>query len=61
MDVARQDRSCCCREDGLQVGRNSDTTEEALAGIQARDEAMLDQGAERSGGEKRLNSALFQK
>lgn len=45
MDVAQQDHSCCCREDGLQVGRSSDTTEEALAGIQVRDEAVLDQGA----------------
>ena len=59
--MARQDRSCCCREDGLQVGRSSDTTKEALAGVQARDEAMLDQGAKRSGGEKGLNSGLFQK
>ena len=41
MEVARQDRSCCCREDGLQVGRSSDTTKEALAGVQVRDEAML--------------------
>ena len=45
VDVAQKDHSYCCREDGLQVGRSSDTTEEALASIQVRDEAVLDQGA----------------
>lgn len=45
VDVAQKDHSYCCREDGLQVGRSSDTTEEALTSVQVRDEAVLDQGA----------------
>ena len=46
---------------GRRLAGSSDTTEEALAGVQARGEAMLHQGAKRSSGEKGLTSGLFQK
>lgn len=61
MTRLEQDHSCYCRENGSQGGRSRhiNTTEEALAEIQARDEVVLDQGDKRRGGEKRLNSGYI--